>query len=293
MVRDCSGLNKDLVLTGLAGDLKEKFRETILEPQARMDLARAALLVSRLAYPDLDEPAVMAKLDVLAARLAARISGFTDIGAIAETMSVVLCEEEGFRGNSKDYYDPDNSYLNRVLETKTGIPITLSLVYMEVGRRAGLDVRGIGIPGHFIVGLYGEEDPILMDPFYRGTIVDEKECRRRAAVQHEGALVWNPRFLRPLDEKAIIVRLLRNLRGIYMSIGDDARSFQALEWIIALASNPAAELKTRGAMFERLGAFDFAVKDLERYLALQPGAPDARDIQATIARLNDIRARLH
>jgi regulator of sirC expression with transglutaminase-like and TPR domain len=293
MVRDCWGLNKDLVLTGLAGDLKEKFRETILEPQARMDLARAALLVSRLAYPDLDEPAVMAKLDVLAARLAARTSRFTDSGAIAETMSVVLCEEEGFRGNSKDYYDPDNSYLNRVLETKTGIPITLSLVYMEVGRRAGLDVRGIGIPGHFIVGLYGGEDPILIDPFYRGTILDEKECRRRAAVQHEGALVWNPRFLRPLDEKAIIVRLLRNLRGIYMSIGDDARSFLVLEWIIALASNPAAELKTRGAMFERLGAFDFAVKDLERYLALQPDAPDAPDIQATIARLSDIRARLH
>ncbi|MGC9194201.1 MAG: SirB1 family protein [Syntrophobacteraceae bacterium] len=277
----------------MAGDLRDKFRETILEPEGPIDLARAGLLVSRLAYPDLDEPALMAELDVLAARLRARTAGLTDIGALAETMGVVLCQEEGFRGNPKDYYDPDNSYLNRVLQRRTGIPITLCLVYMEVGRRAGLDVRGIGIPGHFIIGVYGEEGRILVDPFYRATVLDEKECRRRAAVQHEGALVWKPRFLLPVDEKALIVRLLRNLRGLYASIGDDARSLQALEWIIALAPNPAAELKTRGFIYERLGASAFAVKDLEKYLVLQPDAPDAFYIQSTIERLKEKGARLH
>lgn len=112
-------------------------------------------------------------------------------------------------------------------------------------------------------------------------------------MQHEGALVWNPRFLLPVDEKALIVRLLRNLRGLYASSGDDARSLQALEWIIALAPNPAAELKTRAFMCQSLGTFAFAMKDLEKYLILQSDAPDAVYIQTTIERFNEKGARLH
>lgn len=279
-------------MTGIADDLKEEFKKKILQPEDRIDLARAGLLISRLAYPELDEVALMAELDAIAARLEARITGLSDVRAIAEAMGDVLYQEEGFRGNSKDYYDPDNSYLNRVLERRTGIPITLSLVYMEVGRRAGLDVRGIGFPGHFMVGVYGE-GRVFVDPFYRGVALDEEECRRRVAVQHGGELTWNSRFVRPLDEKAIIVRLLRNLRGVYGSIGDDAKSLQALEWIIALAPDAAAELKTRGFMFESLGAFDLAVRDLQKYLFLRPGSSDALYIQSTIDRLKEKRAKLH
>ncbi|MDR3566399.1 MAG: transglutaminase-like domain-containing protein [Syntrophobacteraceae bacterium] len=274
-------------------DLKVEFTERILAPEGPIDLGRAGLLISRLAYPDLDEPALLAELDALGARLGARVAGVSSVQAIARAMGEVLCEEAGFRGNSKNYYDPDNSYLSCVLDRRTGIPATLSLVYMEVGRRAGLDVRGIGLPGHFLVCVFGEDGRIFVDPFYRGIALDEKECRRRAAVQHEGALVWNPRFLQPLDEKAIIVRLLRNLKGIYGSIGDDERSFQVLEWIIALDPNPVAELKTRGFMYESLGAFELAAKDLRKVLDLQPDAPDAAYVQSTIEQLSEKRAKLH
>ncbi len=278
---------------GFAVDLQDEFQKTVLAPEGRMDLARAGLLVSRLAYPDLDEPALMAQLDDLGARLRAKVSGLRGAVAIARAMGRLLCKEDGFRGNSKDYYDPDNSYLNCVLERRTGIPITLSLLYMEVGRRAGLDVRGIGMPGHFLVGVYEKEERIFLDPFYSGTVLNEKECRRRAAVQHQGALVWNSRFLEPSEEKAMIVRLLRNLRAIYGNLGDVARSLQALEWIIALAPDAATEYKTRGFLSVSLGAFESAVKDLEKYIALQPDAPDALYVQATIDRLTRTRTTLH
>lgn len=277
----------------MAVDLNEEFKKKVLHSEGPIDLARTGLLVSRLAYTDLDEQALLRELDELADRLEARVTGLAGVRAIAETMGELLCVEEGFRGNSRDYYNPDNSYLNRVMETRTGIPITLSIVYMEVGRRAGVDTRGIGIPGHFIVAVYGGRDRIFIDPFHRGAVLDEEECRHRAIVQHGGALVFSPRFLQPVDEKAIIVRLLRNLRGIYSGAGDELRTLQTLGWIIALAPDATAELKARGFMYESLGAFDLAVKDLEKCLALQPAAPGAMFIRSMIDRLKQKQTMLH
>ncbi|SPF33597.1 conserved hypothetical protein [Syntrophobacter sp. SbD1] len=282
-----------MVLTDSVVALNEEFDKTISGPEDRIDLARVWLIISRLAYPDLDESLYLAQLDRLAGRLEQTITSGADVRLIAQTMARVLCEEEGFRGNSKEYYDPDNSYLNCVLDRRTGIPITLSLVYMEVGRRAGLDVRGIGMPGHFIIGVYGAGNRCLMDPFHRGVVLDEEECRRRVAVHHGGSRVFGPRFLEPVGPKAILVRLLRNLKGIYIHAEDDIKYFQSLEWIIALDPNAAAEFKERGLIYETLGAYDRATRDMEKYLFLAPDSPDARVIQSKIEQLKETTSTFH
>lgn len=188
MLHDCLALNRIYVLTGLVVALNEEFKRRALSSEGPIDLARASLLVSRLVFTDLDEQPLLTELDKLAARLEARTTGLLDVRAIAETMGEVLCVEQGFRGNSSNYYDPDNSYLNRVLERRTGIPVTLSIVYMEVGRRAGVDVRGIAIPGHFMVAVYRGEGRIFVDQFYRGLFWMKTNAAAGRSFNMEGRL---------------------------------------------------------------------------------------------------------
>jgi regulator of sirC expression with transglutaminase-like and TPR domain len=266
-------------------ELQRAFTRTALCPDDQIDLARTALLIARLAYPDLDESFYLQLLEGMAARLRGRITNERGMHRIAEEMSRLLFQEEGFVGNSAFYYDPDNSYLNRVLDRKKGIPITLSLVHMEVGRRAGLTVRGIGLPGHFITALYGDEGRILVDPFNGGVVLDENDCRRRIALQYGGSKVFGTHLLDPVGPKKIIVRLLRNLKGIYRQVGEMMKGFQVVEWIIALDPNAAIEYRERGLLYKSLGAFDFAVRDLQKYLSLLPDAEDAEDVQSEIERL--------
>ena len=272
---------------------KKTLDKTVLCPDEPTDLARAGLRIARLAYPDLDESFYLAELDRLAARLRERIAGVADLHRPAEAMARLLCEEEGFRGNSEDYHDPDNSYLNRVLDRRTGIPITLSLVYMEVGRRAGLTVQGIGLPGHFIIGLYGSEGRILMDPFYRGTVLDEEECRRRVAVQYGGSKVFGAHLLNPAGPKEMLVRLLRNLKGIYIQMDERMKILHLIEWITVIDPNAAGEFKQRGLIYEHMGGLDLAVRDLEKYLSLAPEAQDAQAIRSMIEKLKKETSGLH
>ncbi|MDR3554305.1 MAG: transglutaminase-like domain-containing protein [Syntrophobacteraceae bacterium] len=282
-----------MVLTDHFASLNEQFLSATMCPEDRIDLVHAALLISRLAYPDLDEPFYLAELEELGRRLRAMTEGLGDAGRIAQMMARLLCEEEGFRGNSKDYYDPDNSYLNRVLDRRTGSPISLCLVYMEVGRRAGLSVRGIGMPGHFIAGLYSGGRRCLVDPFHCGVVLDEEECRRRVAVQHGGFKPFGPRLLDPAPPKRMLVRLLRNLRGIYTHRSEGIKSFQIIEWIVALDPHAADEYKMRGYIYEGMGAFDLAVRDMEKYLSLTLDPPDAQAIHTRIEELGKKTSRLH
>lgn len=269
------------------------FKKMALSPDDLIDPARAALLIARIAYSDLDESFYLAQIETMAVRLKARIAGSTDIRLAAGEMTRLLFEEEGFRGNSKDYYDPDNSFLNCVLDRRIGIPITLSLLLMEVGRRAGLTVRGIGLPGHFIAGLYGEEGRILIDAFYRGAILDEDECRRRVAHHYGDWNALGANILDPVRPKEMLARLLRNLKGIYRRTGDDMKLFQVLEWIISLNPETAVEYKERGLLYENLGASDRAVKDFRKYLSLSPHAEDAEEIRTRIEILEQDVSRFH
>ncbi len=268
-----------------SGVLQKEFDDAVMRPESEIDLVRSWLLISRLEYPELDEAFCRNELERLSNRLKKKVSGLSDLRRIAEMMAFVLCEQEGFSGNTKDYYAPDNSCLNRVLNRKTGIPITLGLVYMEVGRRAGLDVRGIAAPGHFIAGVYGAGGRCLMDPFYRGVVLDENEFRRRVAVQHGGAGMFGPGLLDSAGPGAILVRLITDLKGIYIHMGENVKALQTVEWIIALNPDAAPEYRTRGCLYETLGVNELAVRDWVKYVSLAPSAPDVKMVRLKIEEL--------
>ena len=148
-------------------DVRHRFQEVVRRPDERIDLAEAALLIAAQEYPELDVAAYLARFDEIGARLGQRVRD--DSEPIASVLGQFLFAELGFKGNEDDYYDPRNSFLNDVLDRRTGIPITLSTVCIEVARRAGLSVTGIGLPGHFLIQVDGSRGQTLLDPFYGGT----------------------------------------------------------------------------------------------------------------------------
>ena len=161
-------------------DLTEQIDKGFLELASlsddRINLAHGALLIAKAAYPDLDESLYLARLDRLASDVKRDLTADIDAAAIIARINHILYDEEKFRGNREKYYDPDNSFLNRVLDRRTGIPITLCLIYIEVAGRLGLDVRGIGLPGHFIAALFHASGKIFIDPFNRGEIRSVDDC---------------------------------------------------------------------------------------------------------------------
>jgi len=256
-------------------------------PEADVDLAEASLLIAGAEYPDLDPAVYLARLDELASALrreAGDVSGEDAVPALNR----LLFEREGFRGNTEDYYDPRNSFLNDVLDRRTGIPISLCTVYMEVARRAGLSVEGVGLPGHFVVRLASSPAPLLVDPFHAGAVITIEDCQRRLDRIYSGRLRLEPSMLAPCGRKAILSRMVRNLKGIYVKAGDYARALRAVEMLRILDPDSVDELRDRGALYAALDCYAAAASDLESYLALRPRCAEAPQLAANAA---DLRAR--
>jgi regulator of sirC expression with transglutaminase-like and TPR domain len=274
-------------------NVREEFSRLASLSDDRINLARAGLLISRIEYPNLNESDYLDRLDNMSERLGPRIAASSDRYELIEALNHVLFMEEGFRGNLENYYDLRNSFLSQVLDRKLGIPITLSLVYMEVGRRAGLEIHGIGLPGHFIVALSHGNEKIFIDPFNRGKTLSEEECRHRVAARSGEGGGFETRLLDPVAPKAILVRILRNLKNIYRQMNKELKKFQMIEWILALNPHATRELLERGSLYETMGAFDLAVRDLERYLELSPAAQDRETIKAKVEILRTETPRIH
>ena len=240
-------------------------------PDHRIQLAEAALTIARSEYPNLDTSLYLERLDTMAAGLRARIEAIPEPEFRINEMNHLLFEEEGFQGNHTDYYDPRNSFLNEVLERKLGIPISLSIVYIEVGRRAGLSTYGIGFPGHFLAGMLSDSERFIIDPFNGGKILSESDCPRMMRGVG-GSQVFKQSFLEPAWPKQILVRLLRNLKGVYRQRSEELKALRMLEWILILFPDSVPEIKERGYFYEAIGDPQGAVKDLQRYLGLSPAA---------------------
>lgn len=261
-------------------------------PDYRIGLGASALTIAKLEYPDLDTLHYVEQLNDLASRLQSRIEKVTTPQEQVEEMNRFLFQEEGFQGNRSEYYDPRNSFLNQVLERKLGIPITLSIVYIEVARRAGLPAYGIGFPGHFLTGFLTDKGRILIDPFDNGQILNEDDCRRMLQA-HPGRSPFKQSLLDPAWPKQILVRLLRNLKGIYWRLSQDVMALRTIEWILILDPNSAAEVKERGFIRDAMGDVPGALKDLQRYLELMPDAGDEEELSITIDRLKNTKFTVH
>ena len=257
-------------------------------PDGELDLAEMALLVAAMDEPRLDFEGHLALLDIIARDVAARLGGDHDPLFCVNTLSQHLVDDLGFRGNTQDYYDPRNSFLNEVLERRVGIPITLALVYVEVGRRCDVPLVGVGMPGHFLVRHQAVED-LFCDPFHGGILLSEQECVERFREVTRGAVPWSKRHLAPVSNREFLARVLRNLKGIYLQQADSERAIAAMDYLVALLPGSPAELRDRGVTRYQVPDYAGALADLRAYLSAAPGAADAEAVRDLVTRMEGER----
>jgi regulator of sirC expression with transglutaminase-like and TPR domain len=257
------------------GDFNLAFAQAISAREDRINVAYAALLFAREAYPDLDIDSYLIRLDDMANAIRPRLEHDHPVAALRD----FLFDELGFCGNADDYFDPRNSYFNQVLDRRTGIPITLSVVYLELARRLDLPMVGIGLPGHFIVRYDGDEEPLYLDPFNGGVVMSTSGCHQLVADISDGRLPFKSSFLSPVSSRQILTRMLRNLKGIYVARTDFGSAFPIVEKMILLNPTAVEEVRDLGMLYYYAGHKLKAVGCLERYLKLAPQAQDVETVQ--------------
>lgn len=250
-----------------------QFQEVIDLPDPQVDLARAALLLAASEYPDIGIERDLFMLQRLAGDISSRLLEEDDPLFCMNTLSQYLFDDVGFQANNRDYYSPRNSYLNQVLDRKQGIPITLSLVYIEVGKRLGIPLVGVGLPGHFLVG-HREVSGFFVDPYNRGILLSEDECRQRVVEAVGEPFRWDPAYLEPVTSREFIGRIVRNLKAIYLHRRDHARALTVIDFALALEPSSASDRRDRGIAHYHLGNRAQALADLQFYLDFATPGPD-------------------
>jgi regulator of sirC expression with transglutaminase-like and TPR domain len=248
----------------------------------RIDLLRAALMIARTEYPELDPQPYITHVDALAERVARRVREVGDPAQSIAALNGVLFQEEGLRGNRDDYYDPRNSFLNDVLDRRLGIPITLALVYMEVARHVGFPLFGVGMPGHFLLKHYDIEGrQVLIDAFNNGHILSPRECQRRIDQIYSGQLSFQPEFLMPVSRRQMLTRVLNNLKSIYLSARNFRKALTIVDLVLVIYPRSPEDVRQRALLRYSLGNLAGAACDLEDYLKMSPEASDVDEIRQT------------
>ncbi|HEY0753675.1 MAG TPA: transglutaminase-like domain-containing protein [Ktedonobacteraceae bacterium] len=284
--------------------VRQEFTNLIVEDDANIDLARAALLIAAEEYPTLDFNQHLARLEELAAQVRARMVNLemplanppltiNECFDVLHAMNSVLFEQERFRGNRIDYYNPQNSFLNRVLERRLGIPLTLSLIYMEVGKRLGLRIAGVGMPFHFIVRCEFQQSSIYIDPYEKGKFLSEQDCRDRLALIFKNQEDFDPSWLEPLSARQFLTRMLTNLKNLYRHKGDFTRTLMACDRILLINPVQSGELRDRGMTHFHLKHYSRAVHDLGKYIELAPQADDVEEVRQQIKMIRQLIAMMN
>lgn len=272
---------------------------TTFEAEARRtgdDLSpvHAGLLLAReCVYPDLRPTDYLVQLEVLAAQADRRLHESASKEAQAVTLAEFLFKEMGFRGNTDDYSDPRNSYLNQVIERRLGLPITLSVIFLELAGQLSLPARGIGLPGHFIVSVLGDDEPIYLDPFHAGRRLTVAECAALARRAVGADAVFDPAWLNPTSACDIVARMLNNLRVFYVSVEDWPLAIRIVERLSALQPAVSSHLRDLGVLHYRNGAVGRAAQFFTEYLRRNPAAPDVDAVRQGRDRLREELARLN
>ncbi|HEY2988453.1 MAG TPA: tetratricopeptide repeat protein [Candidatus Binatia bacterium] len=277
----------------MADDGHSIFRQAVERPDDHIDLGRVALIIGREEYPTLQIDTYLDRLDRLAATARDRAGDENSPYRLLAAINYVLFTQEGYRGNRDDYYDPRNSFLSDVIERRTGIPITLSVLYMEVARRIGLRLYGVGFPGHFLVKYSGNDEEIVVDPFDEGEVRTGDELQQMLDSLYIGKVVYQPELLAPVTHKQIIQRMLYNLKAIYARQANYRKALSVAERLVILDPTSAPEIRDRGLLYLEVERFPEAMDDLETYLRLAPDAADAEKISEQLANLKKRGARVH
>ena len=264
-------------------DALEPFREIAQTADGLIDLGRAALAVAQIEHPSVDVDGEIARLDALATRSGATAARTPH--AALDRLVAFLFTEEGFRGNADDYYDPRNSCLNDVLARRLGIPITLSVLMMEIGRRVGLQVNGVGLPGHFIVGATFGARRVFLDPFNGGAVLTPESAEDVASRAVGRPVKLEEAHWAPCSRRQIVVRMLRNLKGIYAKREDWDRALAVVDRLLVLDGTSGVHRRDRGTVLVRMGRLHEGAREWERYLTAFPTAPDVKGFREELRRV--------
>ncbi|MBP0012730.1 MAG: transglutaminase family protein [Roseofilum sp. SBFL] len=265
---------------------RQQFYQEIQQPEASISLAKAALYIAAEAYPKLNPVEYLQQLDRMAAEIQSQLPTQRYPLRIIQTINDYLYGQLGFRGNTEDYYDPRNSFLNEVLNRRTGIPITLALVYLELAQRLEFPMVGIGMPGHFLIRPDFEEVGIFVDAFDRGEVLFPEDCAKRLAQIYGQPIELKPQYLAPVSPRQFLARMLTNLKVIYLHNHQIDLALAAIERILLLFPQAPTELRDRGLISYELGNWSLATQDLEDYLYYLPQAQDRLMIQQILAKMD-------
>ncbi len=266
-----------------------EFRAAVRRPATEIDLTQAALLYARDVYPDLDPALYLNQLDEWAEDIRSDIVSSLDPIA---ALNRFLFGDLHFQGNRRFYGDPRNSYLNQVIDRRLGLPITLSVLYIEIARRVGLHVDGVGLPGHFIVRHLDRDGIRYIDPFHQGRLLAENDCRNLVVDLSNGTLEYQPTMLEPVDARQILARMLNNLKNAYVQGQQFDQALAVVARLLDLAPDEPAHLRDLGLLHYQLDQYGPALHALQRYVSLADAPPDdpiqqvITHVQIQIARLN-------
>ena len=247
-----------------------------------IDLSLAALLITEREHPELDIERYVRRLKELGERVQVDLSIDSEPKEVVNTINNVLFLEEGFHGNEDDYYDPRNSHLDYVIDRRMGIPITLSILYIEVARYAGFVVQGVGFPQHFLVKHESPQEAIILDPFSKGLVLNEGHLVQRLRMNTGGSVPFRSHYLSAMTKRQMLTRVLNNLKSIYVSSRDYRRTRLIINMLLEISPWDLDEIRDRGKTSLQLEDYPQALTDLETYLEFNHKATDAFVIQRSI-----------
>lgn len=264
---------------------RQSFIQEINQSDKQIDLAKAALFIAQEEYPNLDPDEYLNALDTMAFELQQQLPDRQYPLRIIQTINRYLYDDLGFTGNVADYYDPRNSFLNEAIERRTGIPITLSLIYLEVANRIDFPMVGVGMPGHFLIRPDVPDMETFVDAFNRGEIMFSQDCQERLAQIYGQPVTLQPEFFESVSNRQFLMRMLTNLKFIYLQQQELEKALRAVERILLLFPELMRELRDRGLINYQLGRFGAAITDFENYLTQVPDAEDALVIRRLLNQL--------
>ena len=274
-------------------DIRADFVQMVNRPDEALELARVALLVAAESDLEVDIDGELRQLEGWAEELRSRLGpDLNNLQKLARLRSFVF-DDLGFRGDRRDYYSPSNSLLHQVMKRRRGIPLTLSIVFMELGWRIGIPFEGVAFPGHFLVRLPGEPRDLLLDPYKRGMMVHEEDCRQMLLESTGGRLSYDPALTASVGKRDMVARLLHNLKGAYLRAGDDAQALAAVERLLVLKPDDPEEIRDRGLLLFRMQKYGAALDSLNAYLAAAAGAADRDTIESHARTLRQLLATLN
>ena len=267
-------------------DHKQQVRrrlEAMLREQPTFDLLEAAMLIAAEEYPELDIDHELQRVRLIAAEGARRVFEENNPFARLDGLRHYLFDELGFRGNVDNYNDPINCYVNEVMNRREGIPLTLSILFMELARAAGFEAFGVGLPGHFVVRVRWQDRDLLVDPYHGGAVISEEDCRELVGRTTGRPSLFRRQLLDGSSERQMLSRLLLNLKHIHLEQQDYARALGVVDRLILLNPTDTGEIRDRGLLKAHLGRPGAAIADLETYLARQPKASDAESVRGRVS----------